>query len=799
MLRRSVKRLRLPSAAMTSLIGVLMAFGVAGFWLSEPSYLNILDYGCYDFFLRKHHRAEQSDLPVIVNIDEESLRRFGQWPWPRYRIAAMLKNISKGKPHCIGMDILFSEPDRTSPVRILSDLKSEIGRKISFSGLPDGYMDHDQLLADSMALAPTVLGAYCRFDSHDHSSEILDLLKSLAFKGWINSSVSAAVTVKKETDIRILGDVTIGQAVGLTSPFHATGMIPAIDVLSKSAMGSGFINAMPDSDGILRRTPLLVQYDGVLYPSLALEIIQTVYRDHLMLMRPGSTVMAPESVELIFTDKKTQKKDILKETTERGEQSRQTVALSQKTSGALHPLNIPLDPSGRLMIHFRGSEQGYQKYAAAEVLDGKVPPEKFKDKIVLVGVTANVLQDSHITPLKRELYGVEIQAEVIDTILTKSFIQLPVLARSVQLLGILMGCISFLFVLVIGKIGWGLLLVSLTSGVAFGASEYLFAEYHQFISPVPVILAFFSHFVIMSILNFFHMERDKRFLKNAFSKFVAKPIVDQVVSSPGKLKLQGEDKKLSILFSDIRDFTSLSEHLSPEEVTQFLQEYFTPMTRVITKNNGTLDKFIGDGIMAFWNAPLDIAGHERWAFDSAVGMLSQLGNLNIEFKKKYGFEINIGIGLHVGVVRVGNMGTEDLFNYTIIGDEVNIASRLESLSKFYGVRIIISEKMIPYVPVTHWIQDLDLVRVKGRLEPLKIYGLFSGEFLDNPKQHLDEYHKALSLYRQKEFKGAFDIFTKFRDAKYDRPLYKIYQERCAYFMKTPPNEDWDGVFVHRRK
>ena len=781
------------------MVGILMACAIAGIWLSEPSSLNFLNFSCYDWFLERHHNTEKSNAPVIVNIDEASLRRFGQWPWPRYRIAAMVKTIAQAGPQAIGMDILFSEPDRTSPVRILSDLKSELGRQIKFSGLPSDYMDNDHLLADALTTVPAVIGFYCRFDHGATHSEMLDFLNKMVFHVSLLPSISAATIDTKRDSQILIGDATLGADAGLTSPYRATGLIPPIDILAKAARGSGFINAIPGSDGVLRKMPLLIEHGGSLYPSLALALIQAIYPDWLMIMRTSSDPFDPEGVVLMLGERRLiadgwQDQDVINE----GEANTE-IKKNSNRSDALTQLNIPLDSTGQMLIHFRGEEHVYPNYSAADVLDNKVLLSKFKDKIVLVGASAKVLQDFHVTPLDREFNGVEVQAAVIDTVLRGDFIRVPSLTKSIQTMVMLAVSIFITIILIVGNVGWGLAFVLMASGGIFWATEYCFSQYQQFISPIPIVLAITTHFLAMAILNIFNTERDKRFLKSAFSKFVAKPIVDQVVSSPTRLKLQGEDKKLSILFADIRNFTSLSENLSPEEVTQFLQEYFTPMTRVITQNNGTLDKFIGDGIMAFWNAPLDIAGHERWAFDSAVGMLSQLGHLNKVFEKKYGFGINIGIGLHVGVVRVGNMGTEDLFNYTIIGDEVNVAARMESLTKFYGVRIIISEGMIPYVPVTHWIQDLDMVKIKGRQKPLKIYGLFSGDFLDEPRRHINEYHEALKLYRQKKFEAAHLIFTKFREKRFDRPLYKIYQERCAYFMKHPPKEDWDGVFVHRKK
>ena len=712
----------------------------------------VYDLSCYDWFLTHDNTREKSNVPVIVDIDEQSLERYGQWPWPRYKIAELIGKISGAGPLAVGLDILFPEADRTSPVNLNAFLKKEFNLEIDFHRLPEKYHDHDRLLAETLNKTPAVLGFYCRFDSSVAPPGMPGELKHLPYR-----ILAGQVSSRTMTD-----PLSAGLQAGLTRRFTATHVIAPLPTLAVAAKNLGFINAMPGPDGILRRMPMLIEYRGSLYPSLSLALIQLGYKYTEMAIQPTA-----EGADLHFQGKQ--------------------------------PLRIPLDSSGQMLIHFRGKAGSYPSYSAAQVLSPQFKTTVFKEKIVLIGSSAGGLKDMHATPFDPDFIGVEAHTAAIDTVMSRDFLFFPSYSTLIQCLifagtGILMtGWLSRY------RAGSGVLVFTALALGILGASSYWFTRTGQFISPVSTLVFSTTLFIVLTLLKYAVAEKEKRYLKKAFSKFVAKPIVDQVVASPHRLNLSGEDKSVSILFADIRQFTTLSETLSPEQTTRLLQAYFTPMTRVITRHSGTLDKFIGDGIMAFWNAPLDIPDHRAQAFQAAVDMLNALGILNETFAKEYGFTLNIGIGLHTGRVRVGNMGTTDLFNYTIIGDNVNVASRLENLSKFYGVRIIFSEEMKTYVPRTHQIQELDLVRIRGRREPLRIYGLFTGKFMADSDEHIAVYYRALGLYREQKFDRALEIFEQFRQKRVDRKLYQIYRQRCEYYLTHPPGKSWDGIFTHQQK
>jgi len=277
------------------------------------------------------------------------------------------------------------------------------------------------------------------------------------------------------------------------------------------------------------------------------------------------------------------------------------------------------------------------------------------------------------------------------------------------------------------------------------STKYLFVYHHIFLSPSVPLLNLGMLFSLLSLQKFFAAEQEKKFYRSAFSQYVAPQVVEQIIKSPEKLSLEGEEKEVSILFSDVRGFTTISEKLTPVQVSKLLHKYFSPMTKIITNHHGTLDKFIGDAIMAFWNAPLDVANHQKLALKAALEMLTSLYRLNKEFIEEFGVNVKIGVGIHCGVASVGNMGSSELFDYTIIGDNVNLASRLEGLTKFYGCTLLISETIAECCRDEFYIQEIDKVRVKGKVEPVTIYTPHTMDRAEKLHGEFDLYEKALNL------------------------------------------------------
>jgi len=399
--------------------------------------------------------------------------------------------------------------------------------------------------------------------------------------------------------------------------------------------------------------------------------------------------------------------------------------------------------------------------------------------------------------------GVEAHATIVDNILAGDYFFKPDWAPGLEITLIIFSAFITGLLIMRLKAIWVLPVAFLTSTLIWYASVLALDRWRMFISPLFPILSLIMNFSLLTLFKFWISEKKKRFFKDAFSMYVSKSIVEQIAESPESLSLDGEEKDISILFADIRGFSTLSENLSPTQVTHWLQDFLTPMTGIITGNDGTVDKFIGDAIMAFWNAPVDVPDHESQALRSGLAMHAALNELNLEFKDKYGFEVNIGVGIHTGMVRVGNMGSKDLFDYTILGDNVNLTSRLEGLTRFYDVPMVVSDAMTNYCPDDYRIQELDIVAVKGKEKPVTIFTLTSAKN-DAIQKQLDVYVRALELYRARQFEKALALFNSLiqelgRHGNNASALYTLYCDRCDSFIQKPPPDDWNGVFIHTSK
>ncbi|MCF6290605.1 MAG: adenylate/guanylate cyclase domain-containing protein, partial [Desulfobacterales bacterium] len=604
---------------------------------------------------------------------------------------------------------------------------------------PAGLMDNDQVLADVLRNGSYSLGFFFNFEQQQGSPE--------------NSGLHPLNPI-------FIKEAGAGDPAGYL--LQARAAVVPLKELAAAAGYSGFLNALPDEDGIIRKTPLLISWNGKIYPSLALSALQATFKEKL-----------PVSLKL--------------------------------TSGGIESMRIgttvvPLDRNGRMLLHYRGPHKTFTYYSAGQVLEDRLPKGALAGKIVIVGTSAAGLKDIRATPFDSVYPGMEVHATAIDNILAGDFLARPDWAPGFELcLIVFFGFVTTVLITWTGG-KWTLPVVVCAGVLMWQGGIWYLGSRRMFFSPLFPMISLAVNFPLLTLLKFWHAEKEKGFLRQAFSRYVSDAVVEQMTNSPEKLSLAGEQKELSIIFSDIRGFTTISEKLSPAQIVELLHDYFTPMTRVITNNYGTLDKFIGDAIMAFWNAPIDIPDHKIKALRSVVEMVAALDDLNKVFAKKYGLTIDIGIGLHAGIVQVGNIGTDDLFDYTIIGDDVNITSRLEGLTKFYGVKCIVSETMKSVCPGGILLQDLDLVRVKGRTEPIRIFGLYSPKrHHKNPEQELAQYHEALGLYRHKRFKTAMKLFAALQEDYFNRKLYLIYQQRCAAFVEQPPPDDWDGVYIHTTK
>ncbi|XXJ19773.1 CHASE2 domain-containing protein [Desulfovibrio caledoniensis] len=715
--------------------GLSVTVIMVALYINQPKFLHLLNLKIYDNYLRQYHQPAATRVPVIIDLDEKSLSELGQWPWPRYRVALLLKYLTSYGAVAVASDIIFSEPDRTSPAIMKQDVKRELNIDMDFKGLPKDLMDYDRLLAYNLKGGPYILGFdFSRTPVPDHECRVRP----------------AKVAVLSPPDAPP-PDNFLPQAKGMICP---------IPVLAEAAPESGFITITPDLDSVYRRVPLLYSFDGQYYPSLALAtLMQATERKNIVLK------MSPVGIESI----------------------------------RFNNMVIPTDGQGQMLINYRGGMRSFEYISASDVLNRKLPPGYLRGRIAFIGTSASGLKDIRATPLDPGFPGVEAHATVVDNILSDQLLSVPDWAPGLEFLGMLAGGLATTLLLMWARASWIILPVLCMGGTMWYGSVFFYQEQKFFISPMYSYLTLGLTFITLTLIKFWREEIAKRYIHGAFAHYLAPSVISQIMENPEALSLEGQEKEITIQFSDVRNFTSLSEKLSPTQVTNLLHDYLTPMTRIITEHEGTLDKFIGDAVMAFWNAPLDIENHQEKSLQAALAQQRRLEELNQVFLEEFGFTIAVGIGIHSGPVRVGNMGSEDLFDYTLIGDNVNLASRLEGLTKYYGQKLVVSQAIKDACGDGYYFRILDNVRVKGKKEPVTIYTVYSNEEAQARKAELELYAQAHQAYVNRDFASAERLFRELRDTGAEPVLYDLYIERCEHLKDDPPDCHWDCVFTHKTK
>jgi adenylate cyclase len=540
-----------------------------------------------------------------------------------------------------------------------------------------------------------------------------------------------------------------GSGLQAAFPSTRTAGLP-VDVLLRAARGAGNVLFTPDSDSIFRRLPVAFSYKNLLIPSLPLALAR-----------------------------------YLKE-------------------GAKLPA-IPLDRTGRMIIHYHGPAGTYKMYpiaviinSYAQIVEGKepqIPAEQFAGKTVLIGTSAPSLLDNWATPLSGVSPGVEIHAAALDNILRGDFIRTP---RPIVLilLFFVLALLTAAGASVLRKIGhqvvFFLLCLALPCGAAWGA--FASGYWLEFVVPEFAVLV---SFVGASLLNYSVEGKQRRFIKSVFRHYLSPDVIDRIVENPSLLRLGGEKREITSFFSDVAGFTGISESLSPEDLVNLLNKYLSAMTDIILASGGTLDKYEGDAIIAFWNAPLDQPDHALRACRAALRCQKRLEELRPEFQKTAGQAIAVRIGLNSGPAVVGNMGSSQRFDYTAMGDTINLAARLESACKQYKAQILIGEETFGRIREAIVGREVDIIRVVGKKKPVSVYEIIGEKNEVSPAEYdrLRIFEKARDAYKRKDWSGASSLFGKLAGD----PLSEIYLERCRGLMDSPPPEDWDGVFQLKHK
>ncbi len=760
----------------------------------DPELVEVMRLKYFDQLQKNYPRStEGQTYSVIVDIDEQSLREIGQWPWPRTVLAELFKKSKEAGMLVLGLDVLFAEKDRTSPDLISNDLRK---RNPEVADILSKLPSNESIAVESMKQFPIIIG---------HSG--LDL------------EGDAKRDDIKDTSVKVsLGKNAKPKDWLISYP----GLLANVPEFEKAAAGAGTVSVAEEPDGIIRRVPLISNVAGTIRPTLGLDMIRVAFQGNSIASRTGIN-----GIEEIIIQTK-----------------------------SIGNASIPTDENGRVWIYYGKSDTlnlTERRYyvSAADIIKGRVGKERLQGKLGILGTSATGLKDIRPTPVEDRMPGVEIHANLIDTVISailyyssnknaekvykdaikkglsdeeakleKDKIKItgaPFLKSGAKmkfyeaLFTILLGLFITISALKFGPLINISLLVSVIGG-AFYLSIKLFLEEKTLFDPTFTGFSTFLIYFGNTFANYLRDANEKKQIRGAFSQYLSPALVEQLADDPDKLVLGGETKKMTFLFCDVRGFTTISESFKsdPQGLTALINRFLTPLTNEIISENGTIDKYMGDCIMAFWNAPLDVDGHEKMACKATLSMhkaMSELNKIREEEAKsedKKFLELKIGIGLNTGGCVVGNMGSDQRFDYSVLGDAVNLASRLEGQSKSYGVKTVIGPETNDSVKDSYATLQLDMIAVKGKKEAVTIYTLVGdSDYKETPefKNLKTKHEKILESYFSQKWEqclNEMELAKKLCDNLMNE-YYEIMTIRINEFKQNPLPKDWDGVYVATSK
>ena len=767
----ALRHIDLGLAIVITLAGLtLFAFsGLQGNSHAGLDFLQSVEQRSLDLRFEMRGLRPHDECIVIVGIDEKTLQAIGSFPLPRNNYAKLVNQLSAGRARVIAFDVTFPNPESNSAQQTLEKLKEEIGTTATPSLVQqvnelEVASDQDSKFASALKNAGNVLLAHIFLASEPNpkrAEEYFNIVWAHVFPQVLKVNSRGAV------------DFDMGSAWSDNGGTVRVGVEANITKLAESAASFGFININPDQDGTLRHALLMIRYqEQDFFPSLDLEAVREYekVRDQDI-----AAYIAPDGLEHIQFGR--------------------------------HILRHARD--GSALINYTGPYHTYQHYSMADVISGAVPPETFRDKIVLIGPTALGLGDIRNTPFANQdpvYMGVEVHANIIDNILHneekgRGFLQRTNYQEMADVGFILLFGIGFglLFSRVTPLYSTILVLLTLAGYgwfVYFGFAQK--GQWFSFVIPAGTLAA---DYAAITSVRMIREEREKRRIRKTFSQYLSPGVIELIEKDPEKyIRPGGEEKELTVLFSDIRGFTTISEGLTPDELVQLLNEYFGQMTDIVFATDGTLDKYIGDAIMAFWGSPYPQADHAFRGCSCALQMVRGLAKLNAKWKGSGRPPISIGIGLNTGLVNVGNMGSARRLSWTVMGDNVNLASRLEGITKEYQVQLIISEATYLHVSSQFVCRELDKIRVKGKNLPVTIYELMDVAAEQSTYEPLlARFDEAMTAYRgQKWSEAAAKFVDILADFPKDGPS-KAFLERAVKFSENAPKGVWDGVYVMKTK
>lgn len=722
---------------------LLVLLGHAGrFWTLH--FVSALDAYLYDAHVRLSMPDTVDPAVIVVDIDERSLAEVGRWPWSRDRLAELVRRLTDEYGAAVlGFDVVFAEPDTSSGLAVLEELgRQQLRHEPGFQralGELRAQLDYDQRFADAMRGRPVALGYYF---SNSPASGPAGALPSPVWAG--------------------------GSLADRTQPFVSwLGYGANLSVFQQAAAAGGHINPLIDFDGSSRRVPLIVEFSGAYYEALSLAVLRTLLGGAEI--RPGFPVPGGQLEWL----------DVV---SERGS------------------LRIPVDENAAVLVPYRGYERSFPYVSAVDVLQGRADAALFKGRVVLVGTSAPGLMDLRTTPVGAAYPGVEVHANLVAGMLAGTIKEKPGYAMAIEVIQlVLVGGLLVALLPWLSPLRASLLtLATLALTLLFNA--WLWNSANLVLPLAATLLLIIVLYALNMSWGYFVESRSKRQFTELFGQYVPPELVDEMARDPESYNMEGRNAELTVLFADIRSFTTLSEGMAPRELAHLMNDYFGAMTDVIRSRRGTLDKYIGDAIMAFWGAPVSDADHARHAVDAALAMQQAVTALAEPFRARGWPPLQIGIGINSGTMTVGDMGSAVRKAYTVMGDAVNLASRLEGLAKEYGVGIVVSEATRQLLPDMAF-RELDRVRVKGKEAPVAIYEpLGPGAQLPAAAQEeLRGWQQALRLYRAADWDAAELQIYNLQKTAPERRLYALYSERIVALRKHPPPPGWDGTTTFQTK
>jgi len=721
-------------------------------------FLNTFELRTLDMRFQLRGPRDPGPTVVIVAIDQKSQDVLGRWPFPRSHFAAMVDILREAGARVITFDANFPQPDQNSALRALQELSRRYDAAVEKGGRNRALEVHLKKLMDDA-------------DNDKKFSEALSRYENVVL-GYFFLPQEEAVAQNLELVNEFVNILSFQAYPQIVNPQFARlfegrkyeSVSPNLPELANYAKNFGYYNVIPDPDGVVRREPAIIRFRDSFYPSLDV----AAYLAY--------TNLSLDEVRVFFNPNGLERIDV-------------------------GSLSIPTDPEGFVQIDFHGRAGTFPTYSLADVVQRKIPPENFRDRLVLVGPTATGIADMAVTPFQTEAFpGVEVHANFINNLLKGQFIRRGLRENLIDL-GFLL-----LFSLAAGLLLSVVPPVRATAILIISLGLFLWLTFHLFATERIWIAAFLPtatltvNYAGIVSYRFFFEEREKKRVQGAFQQYVAPSVIHRLLERPELLRLGGEEQELTAMFSDIRNFTGISESMSPRDLVELLNEHLTEMTEVVFQYWGTLDKYIGDSIMAFWGAPYPQPDHAERACKAGLAMLKRLEILQDRWQAAGKPKLDIGIGINTGPMLVGNMGSQRRFNFTIMGDNVNLASRLEALNKTYGTRLIISETTYQALRDNMLVRELDLIRVKGKMRPVTIYELL-GPFEETQgiRPMIDRFHAAMEAYRSARWETAIGMFGELlRDYPDDGPT-RIFIQRCWDLIEEPPEGEWDGVFVMKTK